>query len=97
MDALAQQVISHRLNEAMQNGVGEGESLDSLRDDLYRLVIAATISNSETIVSASRSLGQTRENIYKLRKRLGLNVQCTKPTGIPDDWRERLERAKAAG
>lgn len=75
--------------------LSDDETLDSLVIDFKRIVVKSVLDRHVTAASAAKELGMTREGLWKLRKRLGLDVPSqAKP--IPDDWRERLEAAVRA-
>lgn len=76
----------------MSEAIKPGESLAGQVHAFKRGLIAATIEEAPTMAEAARRLGITREGLYRLRKRYGLEIP-TQTIGIPADWRERLEAA----
>jgi len=60
--------------------------------EFKRRVVKATIESHPTNGAAARSLGITREGLWKLRKRHGIHVP-SQTKAVPDDWRERLDAA----
>lgn len=71
-------------------GLGEGETLETLRADLDRAVVSAALAFYGRHVRAAEALGLTREGLYKIRKRVGVEAGGNQAKPIPEDWRDRL-------
>ncbi|MHC5059298.1 MAG: hypothetical protein ACYTKD_31985 [Planctomycetota bacterium] len=71
-------------------GLGEGETLESLRVELDRAVVSAALAFYGKHVRAAEALGLTREGLYKVRKRVGVESGGNHAKPIPEDWRDRL-------
>ncbi len=81
--------------DMVRNGVRPGMTLREALRLIEGLIVEATLEahgaerNHGKQVRAAAALGCTRENVYKIRRRLGLPLRPSE-IPVPADWRERL-------
>lgn len=84
-------ITKQALSDALDHGVPEGVSLRELTRAYQKAVLAPTLAKAPSNAAAARSLGISREGLYKVRERLGLPIDAAGEKPIREDWRERLE------